>query len=63
MSVSIKFLLRHSPKGKKPVLQGFPNSVKGQGESTQCGQLSVNAEHQLKSKLAWPICTNSTKLK
>ena len=52
MPVSIKFLLRHSPKGKKPVLQGFPNSVKGQGESTQCGQHSVNAEHQLKSKLA-----------
>ena len=63
MPVSIKFLLRHSPKRKRPVLQGFPNSLKGQGESTEWGQRSVNTEHQLKSKLAWPMCTNSVKLK
>ena len=26
-------------------------------------QLSVNTEHQLKSKLAWPVCQKSIKLK
>ena len=38
--------------------QGIGTSVPEKGEK----QHSVNIQHQLKSKLGWPVCTKSMKL-
>ena len=51
-------LLRYTKKNPGYVTnQGFPNSVQGWWRKST--PICRHFEHQLKSKLAWPVCTKS----